>query len=96
MRGVVRPFHARFGAYSQAGQRLGGTEKIDADQAIQNTVALATRSDIVICIGGLTPEWESEGFDRPAPVRLADKMSSFQSLEKLIQIQWYAYKRYVY
>ena len=65
MRGVVRLFCERFGAYLQVGQRLGGIEKIDPDQAIQKAVALATRSDVVIYIGGLTPEWESEGFDRP-------------------------------
>lgn len=27
-------------------------------------MALATRADAVLYIGGLTPEWESEGFDR--------------------------------
>ncbi|KAH7921492.1 glycoside hydrolase family 3 protein [Leucogyrophana mollusca] len=47
------------------GVRLGGAEKIDADQAIKNAVALAAKSDVVVFVGGLTPEWESEGFDRP-------------------------------
>ncbi|KXN87735.1 putative beta-glucosidase I [Leucoagaricus sp. SymC.cos] len=47
------------------GVRLGGCEKIDAEEAIQETVDLAAKSDAVIFIGGLTPEWESEGFDRP-------------------------------
>lgn len=46
-------------------KRLGGCEKIDAEQAIQEAVALAAKSDVVIFVGGLTPEWESEGFDRP-------------------------------
>lgn len=26
---------------------------------------LASKSDVVVVVGGLTPEWESEGFDRP-------------------------------
>lgn len=47
------------------GVRLGGCEKIDDETAIQEAVALAAKSDAVIFIGGLTPEWESEGFDRP-------------------------------
>lgn len=46
-------------------QRLGGCEKFDSERAIQEAVVLAERSDAVIFIGGLTPEWESEGFDRP-------------------------------
>ncbi|EIN08123.1 hypothetical protein PUNSTDRAFT_154781 [Punctularia strigosozonata HHB-11173 SS5] len=47
------------------GVRLGGCEKIDADQAIDQAAELAATSDVTIFIGGLTPEWESEGFDRP-------------------------------
>ncbi|KAF9451230.1 glycoside hydrolase family 3 protein [Macrolepiota fuliginosa MF-IS2] len=47
------------------GVRFGGCEKIDAEHAIQEAVALAAKSDAVIFVGGLTPEWESEGFDRP-------------------------------
>ncbi|KAJ7632378.1 glycoside hydrolase family 3 protein [Roridomyces roridus] len=47
------------------GVRLGGCEKIDPDVAIQSAVALAAESDAVLFVGGLTPEWESEGFDRP-------------------------------
>lgn len=27
---------------------------------------LASQSDAVIVVAGLTPEWESEGFDRPS------------------------------
>jgi hypothetical protein len=46
-------------------QRLGGCEKFDAEEGIAEAVALAKRSDAVVFIGGLTPEWESEGFDRP-------------------------------
>lgn len=44
---------------------MGGCEKIDPEQAIQEAVAIAADSDVVIFVGGLTPEWESEGFDRP-------------------------------
>ncbi|KAG6811171.1 hypothetical protein H0H92_008655 [Tricholoma furcatifolium] len=47
------------------GVRLGGCEKIDPEEAIQAAVSLAARSDAVLYVGGLTPEWESEGFDRP-------------------------------
>lgn len=46
-------------------QRLGGAEKIDATEAISAAVELVSKSDAAIFIGGLTPEWESEGFDRP-------------------------------
>ncbi|KAJ3723517.1 glycoside hydrolase family 3 protein [Lentinula guzmanii] len=48
------------------GLRLGGCEKINADAAIADAVELAETSDAVVFIGGLTPEWESEGFDRPS------------------------------
>ncbi|KAF8964639.1 glycoside hydrolase family 3 protein [Flammula alnicola] len=48
------------------GVRLGGCEKIDEEKAIEEAVALAKRVDAVIFVGGLTPEWESEGFDRPS------------------------------
>ncbi|THH06674.1 hypothetical protein EW145_g3920 [Phellinidium pouzarii] len=47
------------------GLRLGGIEKIDEDKAIEEAADLAARSDVAVVIGGLTPEWESEGFDRP-------------------------------
>ncbi|KAG6865876.1 hypothetical protein C0991_010957 [Blastosporella zonata] len=47
------------------GVRLGGCEKIDPEEAIQAAVSLAARSDAVLYVGGLSPEWESEGFDRP-------------------------------
>ncbi|KAL1743285.1 glycoside hydrolase family 3 protein [Schizophyllum fasciatum] len=46
------------------GVRLGGCEKIDPDRAIEDAAALAKESDVVVFVGGLTPEWESEGFDR--------------------------------
>lgn len=44
---------------------MGGCEKFDAEEGIKEAVALAAKSDAVVFIGGLTPEWESEGFDRP-------------------------------
>ncbi|KAI0315538.1 glycoside hydrolase family 3 protein [Amylostereum chailletii] len=47
------------------GVRLGGAAKIDPQKAIEDAVELASTSDAVVVIGGLTPEWESEGFDRP-------------------------------
>lgn len=47
-------------------QRLGGAAKIDPDKAIEDAVRLASQSDAVIVVAGLTPEWESEGFDRPS------------------------------
>jgi len=47
------------------GVRLGGCEKIDDDAAIESAVALAAKCDAVLFVAGLTPEWESEGFDRP-------------------------------
>ncbi|KAJ7046512.1 glycoside hydrolase family 3 protein [Mycena alexandri] len=47
------------------GVRLGGCEKIDADAAIESAVAVAAECDAVLFVAGLTPEWESEGFDRP-------------------------------
>ncbi|EMD34486.1 glycoside hydrolase family 3 protein [Gelatoporia subvermispora B] len=47
------------------GVRLGGCEKIDPDGAIASAVKLAQSSDVVILVAGLSPDWESEGFDRP-------------------------------
>lgn len=52
--------------YNLGIQRLGGCEKIDSTKAISAAVDLASKSDVVLFIGGLTPEWESEGFDRPS------------------------------
>ena len=39
--------------------------KIDPEAAIQSAVKLAKESDVVVLVAGLSPEWESEGFDRP-------------------------------
>ncbi|KAG5635550.1 hypothetical protein H0H81_010897 [Sphagnurus paluster] len=47
------------------GVRLGGCEKIDPEKSIEAAVALAARCDVVVFVAGLSPEWESEGFDRP-------------------------------
>ncbi|KAH8829706.1 glycoside hydrolase family 3 protein [Flagelloscypha sp. PMI_526] len=48
------------------GVRLGGCEKIDSKLAIQDAVTRAGEADAVVFVAGLTPEWESEGFDRPS------------------------------
>ncbi|KAF6764920.1 beta-glucosidase [Ephemerocybe angulata] len=48
------------------GVRLGGCPKIDAEEGILEAVAKAKNSDVVVVIAGLSPEWESEGFDRPS------------------------------
>lgn len=45
---------------------MGGAAKIDPDKAIEDAVKLASQCDVAIIVGGLTPEWESEGFDRPS------------------------------
>lgn len=66
MRGVVSANTLVFlGVNQTIMQRLGGCEKFDAEEGIAEAVALAKESDVVIFVGGLTPEWESEGFDRP-------------------------------
>ena len=44
---------------------MGGCEKINPDEAIENAVKLAAASDVAVVVVGLSPEWESEGFDRP-------------------------------
>lgn len=48
------------------GVRLGGCPKIDGEEAIAEAVSLARDADAVVVIAGLSPEWESEGFDRPS------------------------------
>ena len=67
MLGVVRipPHQSLCTQLMRTTQRLGGCEKIDPDSAIQAAVQLAAESDVVIVVAGLSPEWESEGFDRP-------------------------------
>ncbi|KAH9830943.1 putative beta-glucosidase from glycoside hydrolase family GH3 [Rhodofomes roseus] len=47
------------------GLRLGGCEKIDPDEAMARAEKLAAKSDVVVLVAGLSPDWESEGFDRP-------------------------------
>ncbi|KAI0713388.1 putative beta-glucosidase from glycoside hydrolase family GH3 [Earliella scabrosa] len=47
------------------GVRLGGCEKIDPEEALVAAEKLAAESDAVIVVAGLSPDWESEGFDRP-------------------------------
>lgn len=46
-------------------KRLGGAEVIDEDESIKQAASLAKQCDAAILVVGLTPEWESEGFDRP-------------------------------
>ena len=38
--------------------------KIDAQQALEDAVKAAARADAVVVVAGLSPEWESEGYDR--------------------------------
>ncbi|KAI0350104.1 glycoside hydrolase family 3 protein [Trametes cingulata] len=47
------------------GVRLGGCEKIDPNGALLAAEKLAAASDVAIVVVGLSPDWESEGFDRP-------------------------------
>ncbi|EIW79091.1 glycoside hydrolase family 3 protein [Coniophora puteana RWD-64-598 SS2] len=47
------------------GVRFGGCPKVEADEAMEEAVKLASECDAVVVVGGLTPEWECEGFDRP-------------------------------
>ncbi|CDO74858.1 hypothetical protein BN946_scf185004.g8 [Trametes cinnabarina] len=47
------------------GVRLGGCEKIDPEEALIIAEKLAAASDVVVVVAGLSPDWESEGFDRP-------------------------------
>jgi beta-glucosidase len=44
--------------------RLGCIPKVP-DDAIEQAVELAAKSDVAVVFAGLTYEWESEGFDRP-------------------------------
>ena len=45
---------------------MGGCPKINEEEAIAEAVSLARDADAVVVIAGLSPEWESEGFDRPS------------------------------
>lgn len=65
MRGVVGNDLNYFSVSLTVRKRLGGCRKIDPDGAIQAAVELAANCDAVVFVAGLTPEWESEGFDRP-------------------------------
>ena len=38
--------------------------KIDAQQTLEDAVKAAGRADAVVVVAGLSPEWESEGYDR--------------------------------
>ena len=41
-------------------------ERINEEDAIVAAEKLAAASDVAIVVAGLTPDWESEGFDRPS------------------------------
>jgi beta-glucosidase len=52
-------------SFGPGGLRVGGCQRIDAENSIQEAVNLAkTAEQVVLCVG-LSGEWESEGFDRP-------------------------------
>ncbi|KIY53614.1 glycoside hydrolase family 3 protein [Fistulina hepatica ATCC 64428] len=46
------------------GVRLGGAEVRDADELMDEAVAMAKEADTVIAIVGLNSDWETEGYDR--------------------------------
>ncbi|PIL30463.1 hypothetical protein GSI_07162 [Ganoderma sinense ZZ0214-1] len=47
------------------GVRLGAVEKVNEEDALVAAEKLAASSDVAIVVAGLSPDWESEGFDRP-------------------------------
>ena len=47
------------------GFRLGAAEKIDEQESISRAETLASQSDYVILVAGLSGDWEAEAFDRP-------------------------------
>lgn len=47
------------------GVYFGADIETTDEKALQDAVALAKRADKVILVTGLSPDWESEGFDRP-------------------------------
>ncbi|MCA9973777.1 MAG: glycoside hydrolase family 3 C-terminal domain-containing protein, partial [Anaerolineales bacterium] len=60
------PFTVEFAAVQRTQSRLvrlGCIAALPADP-IQEAVDLAAQADVAIVVAGLTPEWESEGFDR--------------------------------
>lgn len=44
--------------------RIGGQEVLDADLAVEQSVAIAAAADVAILVIGLNGDWESEGYDR--------------------------------
>ncbi|KAL1409700.1 hypothetical protein Q8F55_003696 [Vanrija albida] len=46
------------------GLRIGGFPVVDKDAAIEEAVALAKEVDAVVVAVGLSPDWESESYDR--------------------------------
>ena len=50
--------------FGHGGLRIGGCKRLNPDEAINNAVQLAKRSEQVILFAGLSGEWEFEGEDR--------------------------------
>ncbi|TFY70236.1 hypothetical protein EVG20_g2781 [Dentipellis fragilis] len=50
---------------TRGGVRLGATPVISDEDALEEAIALAKKSDVAVVVVGLNNEWEGEGFDRP-------------------------------
>lgn len=62
----TRPTSSLSLEYQEVGGVYYGAEiETTEEQALQDAVALAKRADKVVLVAGLSPDWESEGFDRP-------------------------------
>ncbi|KAH8926326.1 glycoside hydrolase family 3 protein [Atractiella rhizophila] len=57
--------HGSGRAVNWGGIRIGAARKFDAEEAIREAADLAASASAAIVFVGLTPELESEGFDRP-------------------------------
>ena len=62
---VLLLFTASLSILREMLQRLGGCEKIEREAAMVAAEKLAAESDVVVIAAGLSPDWESEGSDRP-------------------------------
>ena len=51
--------------FSIKGIRIGAFAVFSPDQAIEDAVTLAKKSDKAVIVCGLNSDWESEGYDRP-------------------------------
>lgn len=62
----TRPTSSLIVDYQEVGGVYFGAQiKNTHEEALQKAVDLAKKADKVIVVGGLSKEWESEGFDRP-------------------------------